>query len=193
MRGTRPDVVISARGIVNRFGRQAVHDGVSLDVMRGEILGIAGGSGSGKSVLLKTLVGLHRPDAGTVLLNGAPIVPAAQRRIIEAGLGGGILVSPVSAWEIGLLARARNGRPALIFLPDPKTWITRALSRPGIRLTPLTAEIAVDASVLPEPLHGDPADRMLIATARHLGVPVVTRDSRIIAYAEAGQVGVVTC
>ena len=63
-RARSADVVISARDIVNRFGRQAVHDGVSLDVMRGEILGIAGGSGSGKSVLLKTLIGLRRPDAG---------------------------------------------------------------------------------------------------------------------------------
>ena len=67
------EVILSARGIVNRFGRQVVHDKINLDVMRGEILGIAGGSGSGKSVLLKTLTGLHRPDAGNVLLDGKPI------------------------------------------------------------------------------------------------------------------------
>ena len=65
--------IVSARGIVNRFGKQVVHDKVDLDVMRGEILGIAGGSGSGKSVLLKTLTGLHRPNAGKVLLDGKPI------------------------------------------------------------------------------------------------------------------------
>jgi phospholipid/cholesterol/gamma-HCH transport system ATP-binding protein len=67
------EAIVSARGIVNRFGKQVVHNKVSLDVMRGEILGIAGGSGSGKSVLLKTLTGLHRPDAGHVRLNGKPI------------------------------------------------------------------------------------------------------------------------
>ena len=65
--------ILSARSITNRFGKQEVHDKISLDVMSGEILGIAGGSGSGKSVLLKTLTGLHRPDAGTVLLDGKPI------------------------------------------------------------------------------------------------------------------------
>lgn len=61
--------ILTARGIVNRFGKQVVHDKLNLDIMRGEIIGIAGGSGSGKSVLLKTLVGLHQPDAGEVLLN----------------------------------------------------------------------------------------------------------------------------
>ncbi|MEO8305590.1 MAG: ATP-binding cassette domain-containing protein [Betaproteobacteria bacterium] len=68
-----PEPILSASGIVNRFGRQEVHDKISLDVMSGEILGIAGGSGSGKSVLLKTLTGLRRPNAGKVLLNGKPI------------------------------------------------------------------------------------------------------------------------
>jgi phospholipid/cholesterol/gamma-HCH transport system ATP-binding protein len=65
--------MLSARGIVNRFGRQKVHDRIGLDVQPGEILGIAGSSGSGKSVLLKTLVGLHRPDSGEVVLDGRPI------------------------------------------------------------------------------------------------------------------------
>jgi len=70
---TASSPIVSARGIVNRFGKQRVHDRVSIDVARGEIVGIAGGSGSGKSVLLKTLVGLHRPDAGEVELDGKPV------------------------------------------------------------------------------------------------------------------------
>jgi phospholipid/cholesterol/gamma-HCH transport system ATP-binding protein len=65
--------VISARGIVNRFGAQVVHDGVDFDVHVGEVFGIVGGSGSGKSVLLKTLLGLRRPDAGTVCIEGREI------------------------------------------------------------------------------------------------------------------------
>lgn len=65
--------ILTARGIVNRFGKQLVHDKINLDVRSGEILGIAGGSGSGKSVLLKTLIGLHRPNSGKVLLNGKPV------------------------------------------------------------------------------------------------------------------------
>jgi phospholipid/cholesterol/gamma-HCH transport system ATP-binding protein len=65
--------ILSARGIVNRFGAQVVHDQLSLDILPGEIIGIAGGSGAGKSVLLKTLIGLHRPDAGEVLVNGKEV------------------------------------------------------------------------------------------------------------------------
>lgn len=65
----RGEPILSARGIVNRFGKQVIHDKISLDVFAGEIIGIAGGSGSGKSVLLKTLIGLRRPNAGEVLLN----------------------------------------------------------------------------------------------------------------------------
>jgi phospholipid/cholesterol/gamma-HCH transport system ATP-binding protein len=65
--------ILSARGIVNRFGSQVVHDKIDLDVEEGEVLGIAGGSGSGKSVLLKTLTGLRHPDAGEVTLCGKAI------------------------------------------------------------------------------------------------------------------------
>ena len=74
----RREPIVSARDIVNRFGKQEVHDKINLDVMPGEILGIAGGSGSGKSVLLKTLTGLHRPTAGAVLLNGKRVDTIAR-------------------------------------------------------------------------------------------------------------------
>jgi len=58
--------IISVRGLVNRFGQQTVHDGLDLDVRRGEILGVVGGSGTGKSVLMRSILGLRRPDAGDI-------------------------------------------------------------------------------------------------------------------------------
>lgn len=62
--------VIRVRGLVNRFGAQVVHDGLDLDVMPGEILGVVGGSGAGKSVLMRSIIGLQKPDAGVIEVLG---------------------------------------------------------------------------------------------------------------------------
>jgi PIN domain nuclease of toxin-antitoxin system len=124
--------------------------------------------------------------------NGNPLQNGADHRIIHAALTDGIFVSPVSAWEIGMLSRPRVG-PTIVFLPDPATWFARFMAGPAIKAAAFTADIAIAASWLPEPLHGDPADRLLIATARHLMIPIVTRDTRIIAYAAAGHVNVIPC
>ena len=75
------DVIISVRDIVNRFGAQTVHDGISFDVRAGEVFGIVGGSGSGKSVLLKTMLGLRQPDAGAVELEGRDITRLSHREL----------------------------------------------------------------------------------------------------------------
>ena len=64
------DVVIRVRGLINRFGNQTVHDGLDLDVRRGEVIGVVGGSGTGKSVLLRTIVGLREPQGGTIEVLG---------------------------------------------------------------------------------------------------------------------------
>ena len=73
--------LIVVRDVVNRFGTQVVHDGVSFDVMPGEVFGIVGGSGSGKSVLLRTLLGLRRPDAGAVEIEGREITAMDDREL----------------------------------------------------------------------------------------------------------------
>ncbi len=64
------DLAICVKGIVNRFGLKLVHDGVDLDVRKGEILGVVGGSGAGKTVLLRTIIGLNRQEQGTVEIWG---------------------------------------------------------------------------------------------------------------------------
>jgi phospholipid/cholesterol/gamma-HCH transport system ATP-binding protein len=78
-----PATIISVREVVNRFGTQTVHDGISFDVHAGEVFGIVGGSGSGKSVLLKTMLGLRRPDAGCVELEGRDITRMSESELRE--------------------------------------------------------------------------------------------------------------
>jgi len=65
------DPIISVRGLRTQFGAQVIHDGLDLDVRAGEVIGVVGGSGTGKSVLLRTIVGLNRQTAGTINVFGA--------------------------------------------------------------------------------------------------------------------------
>lgn len=126
------------------------------------------------------------------LATGEPLHGDAADSVTCAALADGVFVSPISAWEIGLLSRPKTGR-ALTFLPDPATWFARFMDGAGIKPAPFDARIAIASSHLPDPIHGNPADRLLIATARHLGLPIMTRDTKIIAYGAAGHVAVIAC
>ena len=123
----------------------------------------------------------------------AAMQASAKLAIREAATSGDLFVSPASAWEVGLLARPRSGGGGPQFLPDPQTWFAAFMARPGVRLAALTPEIAIDVSLLPGDLHSDPADRMIIATARRMGAAVVTRDAKILNYAQAGHVAALAC
>lgn len=128
------------------------------------------------------------------LANGDPMAADVLAAISHAALADGVFVSPASAWEVGLLSRVRNDKqPSVSFLPDPLSWFARFMNGPGIKEAPLLPEIAIASSHLPEPLHGDPADRLIIATARHHQIPIITRDRKIIDYAALGHVGVIAC
>ncbi len=83
------EAVIEVRGLVNRFGPHTVHENLDLDVYRGEVLGIVGGSGTGKSVLLRTIVGLNRPAAGQIRVLGTDVLNGteAERREVEKRWG----------------------------------------------------------------------------------------------------------
>ncbi|MCC7265489.1 MAG: type II toxin-antitoxin system VapC family toxin [Candidatus Latescibacteria bacterium] len=122
------------------------------------------------------------------LMNGEePLRSSPARRVIEAAAGKALLrVSPISVWEVGMLEA--KGRIALDL--EVEAWVGQALAAPGIALAPLTAEIALASSRLPGALHGDPADRMLVATARSLGAALVTRDKELVAYGKRGFVPV---
>jgi len=84
-----PEVVISVRGLRNQFGTHVVHEDLHLDVYRGEILGVVGGSGTGKSVLLRTIAGLQKPAAGQVDVLGVDVLTADEetRSALEARWG----------------------------------------------------------------------------------------------------------
>jgi phospholipid/cholesterol/gamma-HCH transport system ATP-binding protein len=81
--------VVQVQGLVNRFGTQVVHDGLDMQVMPDEVFGIVGGSGTGKSVLLRTILGLQRPQAGVVRIDGHDItqMTEAQLRIVKSHYG----------------------------------------------------------------------------------------------------------
>jgi phospholipid/cholesterol/gamma-HCH transport system ATP-binding protein len=77
-RGDAP--LVEIRGLVNRFGRQSVHENLDLDIQPGEILGVVGGSGTGKSVLLRSIVGLRRPNEGSVRVFGEELENLDEQR-----------------------------------------------------------------------------------------------------------------
>ena len=84
-------IAIRVRGICNSFGDQIVHDGVDLDVRNGEILGVVGGSGTGKSVLLRSIIGLKLPDAGEVTIYGESMIGKEEDEALDIRRRWGVL------------------------------------------------------------------------------------------------------
>ena len=114
---------------------------------------------------------------------------AALSAIDQTRLTDRVLLSAISVWEIShLLAKQR------IVLDQPLgTWVRQFVTAKGFDAVSFTVPMAIEASSLPSRELKDPADRFLVATARHLDVPLVTRDKRILKFAEAGHVQVIAC
>jgi len=85
------DIVIRVRGLKNSFGEQVVHEGLDLDVRRGEILGVVGGSGTGKSVLMRSIIGLQVPDEGEITVFGENTVDLEENEAVEIRKRWGVL------------------------------------------------------------------------------------------------------
>ena len=197
--GATESVTITKRGRVVGVLRAPEPAATSLfGCMRGTVV-MAAGFDVTAPVAPRIRCGVGHPASLTVLLldtcaliwlvDGSLDDSPARPAVAAAAAAGQLTVSTTSAWEIGLLSR--SGR--IDFRPDAKTWFERAVAHPGLTLTPLTPAIAIDSSHLPGDLYGDPADRLIIATARHLPATVVTRDRRIIDYAAAGHIDVLIC
>ena len=201
-----PAPVISVHEVVTRFGPQLVHDGVSFEVYPGEIFGIVGGSGSGKSVLLRTLLGLRRPDAGRVEVDGRDIatlsaheLQAVKRRYGVTFQQGALFTSlsvaenltvPVAeVVELGeeALARLVELRLRMVGLPlETARKFPAQLSGGMVKRAALARALALDPTLLflDEPTAGlDPIaaaafDELVLYLRQtlHLTVVMVTHD-----------------
>ncbi len=110
-------------------------------------------------------------------VNGDDRLKETQRAAIDQADGLG--VSAISCWEVAKLVelgRLALDRPVL-------DWLQAALAYPGVRLLPLSPEVAVGSTTLPGPFHRDPADQVIVATARAHGCRVATSDRKILDYA----------
>lgn len=200
------DVVIRVRGLCNRFGSNEVHKNLDLDVYRREILGVVGGSGTGKSVLLRSIVGLHTPDAGIIEVFGEQLqaLSPEQRSRVERRFGvlfqSGALFTSLTLQEnvaLPLIEHAKLSRVdaehlarvklALVGLPGNAAGkYPEQLSGGMIKRASLARALALDPEVLflDEPTAGlDPIgaaafDRLIVTLRDALGFSVflVTHD-----------------
>jgi PIN domain nuclease of toxin-antitoxin system len=124
------------------------------------------------------------------LTNADPISDEASIALQQTrDSGEPIYVSPITAWEMGLLAA--RGRVSLLM--SPERWFERLLEAPGLLLSEMPPSILIASSFLPGKLPGDPADRILAATAREYGYKLLTRDRPLLQYAEQGHIHAIPC
>jgi phospholipid/cholesterol/gamma-HCH transport system ATP-binding protein len=155
--------VVRVRGLVSRFGAQVVHDGLDMDVGPSEIFGVVGGSGSGKTVLLRTLLGLREPDAGTVELYGKDVqqMAVADRKALVQSYG----VTFQSGALISSLTVAQNIQlPLREYLPASERTFDE-LAELNLALVGLAAE---DGQKYPSQLSGGMVKRAALARALSL-------------------------
>jgi phospholipid/cholesterol/gamma-HCH transport system ATP-binding protein len=152
--------VISVRNVVNRFGAQTVHDGISLDVLPGEVLGIVGGSGAGKSVLLRTMLGLHRPTSGEVLVEGRNICSASDEELLEVKRRYGVTFQHGALFSS--LTVAQNIQLPMREYFDVSPAALAALTEMRLRMVGLPVDAA---SKLPAQLSGGMIKRAALARA----------------------------
>ena len=164
--------IISIRGLANRFGAQVVHDGLDLDVRAGEILGVVGGSGTGKSVLMRSIIGLRRPDAGSIEVLGVDALSRddGDRQQIERNTGvlfqDGALFSSLTVGE-NVQVPLKEHHPEL---PDTLLYELALLK---VKLAGLSAD-ALDK--LPSQLSGGMRKRAGLARALALDPPLLFLD-----------------
>jgi PIN domain nuclease of toxin-antitoxin system len=113
---------------------------------------------------------------------------SARNAIDRATTAGALRIAATSLWEVVLLASL--GR--IVLGKSIGLWLEEALAEPGPIIDALTPQIAIESYARPEPFHGDPADRLIVATARVANATLMTRDRRILDYAARGHLSAIT-
>jgi PIN domain nuclease of toxin-antitoxin system len=114
-------------------------------------------------------------------VTGDEMLSDPAKRTIESEMsmpGGQIIVSTISAWEIAMLVEKRR----LILSMDVASWLDAVAEIEAVKFWPIDVAVALKSVDLPGEFHKDPADRMIVATARKLAAPLVTKDEKIRAY-----------
>ena len=113
-------------------------------------------------------------------VNGSDLLSTTAKNAIRKTLtkGSEIIISTISAWEVSMLIE----KDRLILGMEVESWFDEVTQIEGVRFIPVDNEIAIKSTVLPGDFHTDPADRMTVATARKLAVPLVTADQKIKNY-----------
>jgi PIN domain nuclease of toxin-antitoxin system len=124
------------------------------------------------------------------ITNNAELNPIAVQYIDETyDRGEAIYASPITAWEIGLHASKGRFKSNV----TPQRWLEELLRTPHVKLAELTSQVLLESSFLPGSPPRDPADRIIIATAREFGLTIVTRDRALLDYANEGYLNAIAC
>jgi len=198
--------LVEIKNLHNRFGRLVVHDGLDFSVYHGEIVGLVGGTGAGKTVLLKSIIGLRRPNAGSVTVNGRNIMRMKKAEILTTQRLWGVLFQN-GALFYSLTVRDNVAMPIKEFIgvsekqaeelaeikielvglpPDARDKFPAELSGGMVRRAALARALALDPEILflDEPTSGlDPIsasmfDELIKKMAKNLGltVMIITHD-----------------
>lgn len=124
------------------------------------------------------------------LMGGAEMEDNALKRLAQAqSAEGSVSISAMTAWEVGMLASKNR----LASTRDPLRWFGDAVQQFGADVEEVSPDVLIASSFLPQPIHNDPMDRILIATARERDLTIVTRDRAILTYGALGHVKILPC
>jgi len=155
------DIVISVKGLKNAFGESVVHEGLDLDVRRGEILGVVGGSGTGKSVLMRSIIGLQTPESGEITVFGEPNIGREETEATEIRKRWGVLFQGGALFST--LTVAENVEvPLREFYPDLTGALLSEIASYKVVMTGLPADAA---NKFPSELSGGMKKRAGLARA----------------------------